>query len=763
MWQLYVPRTASRAQILAARACRSLYRAVTGRALALLREPADAANLIVLGSDTDCALCHDLMSDGTLPGFRCRVGSDDYELLSARRGDQRFLVLAAGRPRGYLYAVYDLFERRAGCRYFWDGDRIPRLPEIDLEGLRVLQRPRFQYRGLRYFAHRSLTRFQAEHWNWPQWRRELDWIVKKRLNVFMLRIGLDDLFQKAFSDVVAEDDPYQTNPPSHARSYHDRTLFWPLAYRARLRRRILRYAAALDLHHPEDVGAITHWYSRTPQSFVDSVKPTFLPGHGDTPETNRVWDIREDANMDRYFALTEAHIKHYGKPDLFHTIGVAERNYSPDRKINHQLKLYVYRRIIARLRKSYPDAPLWIGSWDFWMYWTPEEVRDLIAQLDPANTLLFDYTSDSCDELNNFTNWGVVGQHPWIFGIFHAFEPGSDIRGNYRAIERRLPLAAADPLCKGMVLWPENSHADTLMLEYFAAMSWDPSVSDIEAFVPRFCQARYPRLAEDMLSAWRDMLPLIRENYWKRNDPFWELCFLFAYDPRMLDLNPTNLVRGRHYRDAVAPCLPEAARALRTLAALDAEDRLDPLAERDLVDLARTAIGRAWYCAIFQLTDAMEQWRNGGQEAQALLDLGETVYRCGELLRTLLESHADYSMNDSLDGILAHPEANSRFESTLKGNAEVDYCRSFIFELFDALYLPELRCILDGVAKRIDSNDRSPWNLYRELEASLARIRDGYYGTALASHRPDRRMAAERRPAVLREAAGMLDTIASQR
>ena len=143
-----------------------------------------------------------------------------------------------------------------------------------------------------------------------------------------------------------------------------------------------------------------------------------------------VWDILDDRNLANYFKLTEAHIKNYGRPELFHTIGLAERRYSDDREENKRLKLYVYRRITRYLAENYPNAPLLLASWDLWMYYTPEEVQQLVAELDPEQTIILDYTSDTVRD-NNFTNWGVVGKFPWIFGIFGGFEPDSDVRGNY--------------------------------------------------------------------------------------------------------------------------------------------------------------------------------------------------------------------------------------------------------------------------------------------------------------------------------------------
>ena len=94
--------------------------------------------------------------------------------------------------------------------------------------------------------------------------------------------------------------------------------------------------------------------------------------------------------------------------------------------------------------------------------YTNDEVRRLLAELDREQVILFDYTSDSQTE-NSVLNWDVMGRFPWIFGIFQAYEPNSEIRNDYAFIERVMEKAKRDPLCVGFVLWPELSHADTFM------------------------------------------------------------------------------------------------------------------------------------------------------------------------------------------------------------------------------------------------------------------------------------------------------------
>ena len=100
-------------------------------------------------------------------------GLDAYTIVSDSRG----AVLTGDKPRCVLYAVYDLLERRAGCRWFWDGDVTPKRDRIDLTGLDVCEKSRFEFRATRYFAHRGLTRFRAQQWGPEDWKREIDFLA----------------------------------------------------------------------------------------------------------------------------------------------------------------------------------------------------------------------------------------------------------------------------------------------------------------------------------------------------------------------------------------------------------------------------------------------------------------------------------------------------------------------------------------------------------------------------------------------------------
>ena len=684
-WKILKPASALPAYAIAAEEFQKYYGEATGRQLEIATEPGTAANLVVIGSDAVNRFCREAVEQKIIRPLGVGADTDAYRITSAEKNGRHFLFLAGGNGRSTLYAVYDFFERQAGCRYYWDGDIVPKRAAIAMDGLDVYESPRFAYRGLRYFAHRSLDRFQAEHWGPKQWEQEIDWVLKKRLNLFMLRIGMDDVYQKAFPESVPYPPTNAPLPEAVARSYDDRTSAWPLQYRGDLRKHILQYARDRDLVQPEDTGTMTHWYSRTPYAFLEKVKPVFSPqvsGYG--LPTGYVWDIRDDRNLDNYWKLTQAHVDTYGNPQMFHTIGYAERVVYKDSAENHEFKLYAYRRIIAKLREHYPQAPLLIASWDFYYPgWSGEEVSNLLKLLDPQNTFIFDYTSDlpQVGKSSDFRQWGVVGKFPWFFGIFHAYEWENDLRGNYDDIRERMPVAAADPMCKGFVYWPENSHSDSLILEFFTKNAWRPDTPTPEALLPGFCRDRYQGAAEPMLAAWQAALPVIKLHTELPPD----FRNLAAFAGREVTSKRAEALRAQCAK--LEPQMKTVPPLCRTLAELPFGTG-DAFVDRDVIDLARTVAGRVFSYALYRFTAAQDDWLRGKTDAAAVKAAGERCTSILTALRDILALHDDYSMNASMAKLQAVHAVNPCFEQALKGNAENGYCRTYIYELFNDYYLP---------------------------------------------------------------------------
>ena len=661
-----------------------------------------------------------------------KTGKDAYSIVSDGAGAK----ITGSNLRSVFYGVYDLLERRGGCHWFWDGDVVPKKKSIDLSGLDVREEAQFEWRGIRYFAHRGLTRFQAEHWGLDDWKKEIDWCLKRRLNVFMLRIGQDDLFQRTFPDIVGCPDASK-DLPGHGAGYDNRTLFWSLEYRGKLRHDLQHYAFDRGLEVPEDFGTMTHWYSRTPEDFLDKVNPPFLPqATSDYKERNGlVWDIRDDKWVDMYWKLTQTAVDAYGRPGagLLHTIGLGERLCYTNRADNLKLKMLALDKFLKRAHRDYPDHKVLLAGWDFYISWYPEEVQTLVKTLDPKRDIIWDYEGDATRDYrpemmgqqNNFTKWGVMGKFPYTYSIFLAFESALDIRANYPIIEERQKLVQNDEFCAGYILWPESSHTDTLCLRYFTANAWTRGGVSSDDVLGEFCASRYGADAAKWKKIWDLVVPMSYLADWSGNYG----CIIAVLTKADKDrLNYAKFWENRR----VPAQLAAVPRVMRALAALDW--RKTQFTERDAIDLARTAGDRMVIAARDDMMRAYHLWWRSGAPASEVLRKARAFAEMGALMADILALHTDYSLAESFDRLNAiEPVTNPNFPNVLIENATCVYCMSHQYEAAEYWYKPMIRELAQMFAAKVESDDRSPISIKGDYE----KYRDArMYAKPLAAMRP---------------------------
>ncbi len=746
------PNIGGKAYAIAAEVFASLYFKVTGIKLPIASDDDGISDLVIIGSDAVNDVTAELYLSKKTDDFGIRYGTDDYCIRSCDLGTRKALILASGRERAALYAVYDYFERAAGCHYFWDGDVIPKKESVSIEGFDITESPRFEYRGLRYFAHRGLWRFQAEHWSFEDWKREIDWLLKRRLNFFMLRIGMDDLWQRVFPESV----PYPAfDEKQDKMGYNDRTTFWSLEYRGELRKKILEYALERDLIHPEDSGTMSHWYSPAPKSFIEAEKPEFLrqstEGYNDCETL--VWDIRKQRNMDNYMKLTEGYVREFNpSANIFHTIGLAERGISDDREENMRMKLFAYRKIAESVRERYPNSKLMLAGWDLFFKWKPEEVPRLLSELDPERTLILDYEGEGHDPEYTFLNWGIVGRFPWIFGLFHAYEPQSALHGPYDRSDERLKIAADDPYCKGMVIWPELSHTDPLLHEYLAENSWHPLKNNIEELAERMSHRRYGEYGEAMKNAWQSLLPLIKAFDWGGNtsrdesDPEW-IKYITTWGSHIeLWANPSrayyflgdrhSILHFEYVLGLTKDINKGAAETLRTLAALPEDAWQNEFVRRDAVDLASTAVGKYMQYAIMKAIVLKYNKRE-----DEISDIRADFEKLQVILPSVIAPSDDYSMSATLERLKAEAPVNPHFEVALKHNFLNGYCAQLAYEpckfcypeqtseLFD--FLVDKTAVMPDEATYTDATSKSREGFYRKPFSEMQRGNDEPFAEAV--------------------------------
>ena len=395
------------------------------------------------------------------------------------------------------------------------------------------------------------------------------------------------------------------------------------------------------------------------------------------------------------------------------------------------------------VKEHYPNAPLLIASWDLWIYFTAEEVRELVAELDPNQSIIFDYTSDTTRD-NNFTNWGIVNKFPWVFGIFSGYEANSEIRGLYDLTNERLKIAKSDPMCKGAILWPELSHGDSFVIEYFAQNAWAHDTMSIAEQIDRYAADRYPTvLAQKMAEIWHSFMPIVQlsawsidnANYNSATDIFFRLTQRAGFKKDTAELYQKKTIQPAALKDTAAEILTQLAMISTT----------DEMTVRDLYDIARTIIGRYINAAIWQAeylyaTDASVE------ALDSVMKLGEALM---ETLIDLLGSHSDYSLLSSLEQLKTVTDTNPTFEETLKENASNYYCRSYSYEDAAYLYLPELQLLFSEVKKSAQTN--TPLDK-QAIDTGVAEILANFFAVPLAEMKRPPQPYAE----VVRRAAELI-------
>lgn len=662
------------------------------------------SDLVLIGSPAVNTVAAQFTLEDCFAPIPMKMGSDDFAVKTYRVNGRKILLLQGGLGRSTLYAVYSYFEKN-GCAWYWDGDVVPNLSFEKLwEGeFDYKESTNFAYRGLRYFAHRGCKRFQAEMWGFEDWKKEIDYLLKKKLNLFMLRIGQDDLFQKAFPETVSypnEETMSEFNYSSEdkndywgAQGYNDRRPFWSLRYRGELRKKILDYAFDRGLIHPEDCGTMTHWYSPTPDDFLKNNSVDFIAPCGARSKNTLVFDIRKDSNFDYYTKLTKAHIEHYGKAEIFHTIGFAEQVYSLDKAKNLRMKKYVYDRYLGYLSKEYPTCPLFIAAWDLWLTYEPNEVAELVSNLDENKCIIFDYTSDAT-YTNNFTKWNVVGNFPYIFGIFHAYESGNDMNGRYDITQERLEIAKKDKFCKGVILWPELSHSDTLMQEFFAVNAWENQVVSVEECIDRISKGRAGKYATEMKAVWMKFLPTVKLMHWNmREDTAGWYASYHYYTPKnylstLQNKQEDGLINGLE-RSQVKKAVASALEAVQGLVGLSQEAYQNQWIVRDAIDICRTVVGRVIHILMINEGLVILSKQNKQEKEKTLRSYALLLENLFDALQRILSSMEEFSLYHTLIGLSKESRVYDGFEQTLKNNTVADYCRTNIYETVRELFIPE--------------------------------------------------------------------------
>ena len=164
--------------------------------------------------------------------------------------------------------------------------------------------------------------------------------------------------------------------------------------------------------------------------------------------------------------------------------------------------------------------------------------------------------------------------------------------------------------------------------------------------------------------------------------------------------------------------------AIEVLQEIASITNADQMTKRDLFDITRTVISRFLNATIYQAQYLYSI-------NSPLNDLEMAFNNCKELLNSLtnlLSLSEDFSLLASFNQLHTVAKVNPNFETTLKNNAECNYCRSFIYENCKYLYIPEMDILFNEVKRCTESSEDYDKT---KLENAKIDIKTNYFKTPL--------------------------------
>lgn len=632
-------------------------------------------------------------------------------------GGAKVIALAGRRPIGTLYAAYEYLETACRVGFFQDGEHVPCLDRLPVDGLRIVEQPRFDNRlHLCWNAHRAIKKYHAFWWTLDEWKREFDWMLKRRMNMLRLDMGYysrfaGDAFQQAFPEIGPE--PPDLLYPRFAGWVVEPG--WPPEHRRALTQRILQYGRSLGIRF-----IYTLDYAAVPFRFKD-VHPEYkyLPA-------NQYGDSRQIAPDDP--AAREVEKRHLAKlVELFGTdhlymctpyaeldvgAGSAERNLD--------MRIEASKGLLDLIREVDPRG-IWVSdSWDMYarVRWNAARVKRYLGSFSADSMYLYETAADVAALHTKHNSWHGK---PWAFGVLHSFAGKDTLHGNPHQLIRRVKVAAACPTCTGLFMVPESTHHNAMFWDLVTRLAWQPGDVEFDTFLEDFVIRRYgDEVAAPMLNAWRSIVRAVYKSparglidcvYRKRPWYIWpDDCALFGRPKPKLHRRLRDI-------DDELPLLRDALRVmLRHRAAL----KDNPLYVEDVVAVFRSYAGKcfereagdAYLAFVAGKRKAFERHRG---RAMKVLD---TIPR-------VLSACPSYSINKTIAEACAVEGRHPRLPELIRQACiNVGYVNNDVYEQFPGQYIPKTNAYFACLARKLD--ERKHTVTRRDLKADFDRISTAY-------------------------------------
>ena len=561
------------------------------------------------------------------------------------------VVLGGSTDPGTLYAVYYFLENFCHVGFFQDGEYIPQRSTITLNEIDVVERPHFE---IRQYLQACAFGYTTSYWEWEDWKRELDWMVKRYLNTMMLDWG----------------HPEWRRIADYARKLGIKTIL-PGAGLGEVSEEFMR-------QHPNVRYVKMQWIEAEPYFVIHPSDPMFVERGAETIRRN---------------------IQTYGTDHIYNVDPYAEQTvFLPPEEVEN-MRAEFGRATAAYIRKADPQGIWYASGWALLAPPWPEETAKAFLEAIPKD--MFYICDIWADENPIYKKYHYFYGRDWGFGVLHSFGGDDIMRGDLAGLIRRVQQLMDDPKadrCRAFYINPEMIHYNILYFDLAAKLSWNPRKVNLGDFLSSYALRRYgEKSAANMLRCLKLLAESVYSTSSRDTEPYYQHRI---YPP--LAPNRNKYAHLRELEEALNIALDEKAR-----------QKGNRLFANDLVDIMRQYIAELSNYHLERLYQAFmdgdrERFELEASVLKVLMDGLEKVLSSREeycILPIIAKAKRLYKDREPADVERAIKDGMFTFASTpwLR-----DYQSKDMFELVRFYYRRRLEAFIDTLREALKKRKGAP-------------------------------------------------------
>ncbi len=694
---------------------------ITGRQTTVIDDsqagqPAADESFFIVGPPERNMLAARLRAEGLLASVaEMPEHREAFIVLSDKTAGGSAVVLLAGRkPIGSLYAVYDYLETYCGVGFFQDGEQVPHMPDVPCRDLRRIEKPRFDNRmHFCWNAHEAIKKYHAFWWTLDEWKREFDWMAKRRMNMFRLDLWyythfIGDAYQQAFPEIGPEvQDP--NGFLMLAGFPHD--WVWPPDYRRELTRQLIDYGRSVGVRFIYCLD-----YAAVPLRFLKA-HPDYQYMPGDVYGPSRQIDPRDPHAYEVEKRYLQTVVKIFGTDHYYMYTPYAEIDVgggSPEKNLEMRIKA---ANGILKLIEEVDPQGVWVtDSWDMidGRRWNKELVKTYLDSFPTDRMYLYNTAADvEMPPLSREHNWWHGKK--WAFGVINALAGEDSLRGDPVELIGRIKEAAGQPNCTGVFMVPEMTHYNVMFWDLVTHLAWQPADVDFDKYLQDYCVRRYgSRFEQPMFEAWREVVlavmhyrPYRGESYrierMYHNYPWYHWTGKGIGNYLSTPLFDEDEPIRRQQTDDLRSEIPLLHEAIEKFLSISGRQKDNPVYTEDAVVLFRTYAGK---CFNWEAYMAYSAFKAG--DRKAFEQHRDRTMEIMGAIRDVLALCPSYSINKTIAEACSVPGSN-KFVAEMVRQACLnwDYVTNDVYEQFEGQYIPRMQAYFGTLESKLDKGQNT--------------------------------------------------------